>query len=426
MDEITQFAQSSGATEEEGEEGGDNEAMNLSALAGPLLSAQASKVEFHRGDHVEVVEGSLRGMTGTLKEIRASGDTAIVELYLGKGIKATEVPVRELRKRFRQGDHIRVIHGRYQGETGMVVHVAGAVITVLSDASTKESFQVFSKDVREAREAAGGGGSTGSAGELGGPTSGPIGGSVSLDRSSHRPSPLAAYQVHDFCELVDKETVGVVIRMEGRDGLALLCQDGSVRSVKAHQLLGANRPGSRKRDHSRAVASDHSGNILRVSDRVKEVHTPNREGTILFLHRGTAFVKSREVVENAGVFVSRSKDLASSNPMASAMAAGGPLGAPGSINSPRSIMGGPGAGGPGRLGGGGGRRGPKDRLVGQTVMVRQGKHKGKLGIVKEVTGDLARVEIHTDAQIVTLPKAKLNVRLYGLFRVPLCIGEGGG
>lgn len=71
-----------------------------------------------------------------------------------------EVPVKGLRKRFREGDHVKVIGGsRYADEIGMVVRIKDDTVTILSDLSMQE-ITVFSKDLREA-------GDTGTAGTVG-------------------------------------------------------------------------------------------------------------------------------------------------------------------------------------------------------------------------------------------------------------------
>jgi hypothetical protein len=68
---------------------------------------------------------------------------------------------------------------------------------------------------------------------------------------------------------------------------------------------------------------------------------------------------------------------------------------------------------PAPLRGFGGRGGNRnDKLVGQTVVITQGRDKGLLGIVKESYDTTARVELHTNARIVTVSKDKLHVKRY--------------
>lgn len=44
----------------------------------------------------------------------------------------------ELRKYFKAGDHVRVIGGRYEGDTGLIVRVEDKVVILLSDLTMGE------------------------------------------------------------------------------------------------------------------------------------------------------------------------------------------------------------------------------------------------------------------------------------------------
>ncbi|KAF3909226.1 hypothetical protein ABW20_dc0103409 [Dactylellina cionopaga] len=56
------------------------------------------------------------------------------------------------------------------------------------------------------------------------------------------------------------------------------------------------------------------------------------------------------------------------------------------------------------------RQGGRDRILGQTVHVRQGPYKGLLGIVKDATDTTARVELHTKSKTITIDKTKLGFK----------------
>jgi transcription elongation factor SPT5 len=65
-----------------------------------------------------------------------------------------------LRKRFNEGNHVKVVGGsRYKDEVGMVLKIKDDRVTVLVDTSMQE-ITVFSKDLREATDS---GGSAGAA-----------------------------------------------------------------------------------------------------------------------------------------------------------------------------------------------------------------------------------------------------------------------
>ena len=49
-----------------------------------------------------------------------------------------EFPAHELRKHFKMGDHVKVIGGRYEGDTGLIVRVEDSVVVLFSDLTMHE------------------------------------------------------------------------------------------------------------------------------------------------------------------------------------------------------------------------------------------------------------------------------------------------
>lgn len=49
-----------------------------------------------------------------------------------------EFPAHELRKYFRMGDHVKVIAGRYEGDTGLIVRVEENFVILFSDLTMHE------------------------------------------------------------------------------------------------------------------------------------------------------------------------------------------------------------------------------------------------------------------------------------------------
>jgi transcription elongation factor SPT5 len=115
LDEISAFANTA--------DNNDEDHMNLAELVAPLLAAKKDRVvDYSLGDHVEVIEGGLKHATGIVRTI--NDDTALVDILTASSMATgTELPVSSLRKLFHTGDHVRVIHGIYQDETGSVVKV---------------------------------------------------------------------------------------------------------------------------------------------------------------------------------------------------------------------------------------------------------------------------------------------------------------
>ncbi|KAH9030088.1 hypothetical protein EDB84DRAFT_1495355 [Lactarius hengduanensis] len=166
-----------------------------------------------------------------------------------------QVPARSVRKRFKPGDHVKVMSGKNADESGLVVSVAGNIVTFLSDMSMQE-VSVFSKDLREAAE---------------------VGTGTNI---------VGNYELHDLVQL----------------------ENGEVRLVQPHQI-------SMRRDSNRAIATDAEGYELRVGDNMKENDGEGRKGRVLHVHQSFfAFLHNREIIENGGVFVTRARSLVSLAP----------------------------------------------------------------------------------------------------------------
>ncbi|KAL8687807.1 MAG: hypothetical protein Q9218_006124 [Villophora microphyllina] len=355
LEEVTRFT--AGA-----EDGTEN--LDLSALAASLRKG-AAKDSYLPGDMVEVYEGEQQGVCG--KAVTVQGD--IVSLSVTEGDlrgQVIDVPVKGLRKRFKEGDHVKVIGGsRYRDEVGMVVLIKKDQVTLLSDLSMQE-ITVFSKDLREASD-------SGAAGGLG------------------------MYDIHDLVQL-DAMTVGCVTKVD-RESLRVLDQNGSVRSVMPSQI--SNRIERRRN----AVATDKDGSEIRNDDTVREVGGEQKKGVILHIYHAFLFLHNREQTENSGISVVRAGNVvtvaakggrvaqANSGPdltkMNPALQRNG-MNGNSSMPPPRSLG--------------------RDRALGQTVTIRKGPHKGLLGIVRDTTDTEARIELHTKAKTITVAKDTLGFK----------------
>lgn len=137
---------------------GEAEDLDLSSLVANAKSNITGQ-SFMPGEMVEVYEGEQQGVYG--KTVSVQRD--IVTMHITEGDlqgQNIDVPVKGLRKRFKAGDHVKVIgKNRYIDEVGMVLHVQDDRVTFLSDLSTQE-ITLFGKDLRETTD-------TGVAGGLG-------------------------------------------------------------------------------------------------------------------------------------------------------------------------------------------------------------------------------------------------------------------
>ncbi|KAI0020133.1 hypothetical protein F4780DRAFT_391727 [Xylariomycetidae sp. FL0641] len=346
-----------------GEGGVEN--IDLKSIAASLKESTAN-VTYLPGDVVEVYTGEQKGVVGKATNVQA--DIVTLQVTEGDLVGQTiEVPTKGLRKRFRLGDHVKVIGGsRYRDELGMVVKISEDRVTLVTD-QTNTEITVFSKDLREASD---------------------IGGQGSLGQ----------YSLLDLVQL-DPTTVGCIVKVD-RESLVVLDQNGDTRQVMPSQI--ANKLPKRKL----AVAADRTGSEIRPDDVVKEYGGMGRQGKIIHIHRSFVFCHTNATTENAGIFVSRVSNVATisakggrvnatiSGPDLNAMNPAkklNPTGARGDMPPPKMTFG-------------------RDKLLGQTVTIRKGGYKGLLGRVKDTTDTSARVELHTKSKIITVAKTDLMVR----------------
>lgn len=371
LDEIARFAGSGELNGENGERSID--LTSLSSMA--INNAQASTL-FQNGDTVSVIEGDMIHSWGTVENVN---DTQItVSLDMDGVKKRVTLPAKQLRKKFKEGDHVKVINGHYKDESGMVLNIQDNFVTFLSDATLKE-VRVFAKDLREAAE-------------------------VMFGKTV-----IGNYELHDLVQL-DFHTVGVIVKVN-RDSFQVLTQSGEMRTIEPHQITS-------KRDSNKAVATDANGNSIRSGDTVIEVGD-KRNCSVLHLYRHLVFLHSREHSENYGVWVTNTRSIVSAstrgrvlpNPKTQNPQFGANNSAYGNRDDIRGGMDGRGGrGGRGRGGGFFGRgRGGRDSLVAKTVRISQGPHKGYIGIVKDTTDTQARVELHTNSKVLNIDKAHLMI-----------------
>ena len=131
-----------------------SEHLDLESLAHSLRNSTAEG-SYIPGDEVEVYEGEQRGIVGKIEAVVGN----IISIMVSEGEligQVVEVPVKGLRKRFAEGDNVKIIGGsKYRDEVGMVLRIKDDKVTVLTNTSNEE-ITVFSKDLREATDAGGG------------------------------------------------------------------------------------------------------------------------------------------------------------------------------------------------------------------------------------------------------------------------------
>ncbi|KAG9286769.1 hypothetical protein G9A89_012319 [Geosiphon pyriformis] len=374
MDEITQFT--AAGIDDSREVAGE-----------PTLPSVALRTDFQPGDEVELISGGAHGMIEVIEK-----DTITFKNSRGTG--RITVPPSNLRKKFSVGDQVKVLNGKHKNEEGMIVSISESTVTILCN-NTYNEVKVFSKDLKKVSEMAKG-----------------------ITTSS------AEYELHDLVKL-DAGTVGVIINVEPGQ-YRVLDQNETIKTADFEQII-------HKIETRKMIVTDMKGSQLKEGDIVQELDGDLRQGKLLHLHRFFAFVACRSNTENGGVFVTRWKSLVNKNAK-SALPALDRLN-PEVLNTmnPNFLQqstpqfrqwGNRGRGRSGR--GSYGGRGRRDDLVDKTVTIVKGPYKGYIGIVKETTDSVARVELHTNCKIVNVEKTKLELRDANGITRPVQLDYGGG
>ncbi|SCV70406.1 BQ2448_1800 [Microbotryum intermedium] len=349
IDEVTRFNDRKGGD-------GEVQAIDLSGVA-----ESSGKSILQPGDHVDIIEGDQKGMYGTIETVLNDVITIAPHADLDLGDAKVEVPAKSVRKHFTPGDHIKVMAGSNVDETGMVVKVQDDIVTFLSDLSMQE-VDVFTKDVREAAE---------------------VGSGVNN---------VGQFELHDLVQL-STENVGVIFKIE-RDMFRVLDQSRTVRLLKPSQISG-------KVSTFNAVATDHDGYDIKAGDEMKEATNvrDGLKGRVLHVYRGVfAFLYNREYAENGGVFVTYARSLVSTAPKAKTTRPGMGLNpdlfaVPAAPQATVNLSNRP------------------DGRIHRRVAIAKGGLKGNVGVIKDVVGDQARVELHSQNKVVTIPLDSLREQL---------------
>ena len=330
--------------------------LDLTTISQTIKKAQAAKVTFQIGDRVEILSGEQKGSKGFVT--RTSTDIIAVNLPQ-LAMKALEFPISSLRKIFEAGDHVTVVGGDHQGDAGLVLAVKNGQVTFVSD-QTRANLTISANNLSKSMDST--------------PTS-------------------SEYALHDIVELSAKNVACVI--QAGHDIFKILDDMGKVSTITKGSILKKINTA-----RSRLTTVDNKGREIKIGDTVVEKVGARREGQVLYIQTQQIFIVSKKITENAGVFVVNpmnveavaskdnliagvgSMDLSKMNPdIVSKMR-------PPQQASQQTQVG-------------------RDVALGKTVRIRSAGYKGQLGIVKDVNGDKATIELHSKNKHITMDKRKL-------------------
>lgn len=332
-----------------------NETSGLDG-GGHGVAAWSKEVELAKGDTVRVIEGDLMNLMGVVVGTNAGNDTVKV-MPLHAEIRDTilDFQLKQLMKYVKVGDHIKVVSGRYSGETGTVVSVDESssvepIAIVLVDSMAKE-IQVRVRDVQESAEV-----------------------STGLDS-------LKGKELYDLVALPHGD-VGVITHV-GRESFKVILQTGHSRDVTDQEI-------QRKLQSSRAAALDKQKNHITPGEMVSVVDGMHKgqSGTIKHLYRSFVFLHNNKISTNSGIFVAKSRHVVLAGSRARS-------------NITQNSMVNPTAR-PQRRNNNANRE--ESDMMGKTVKIKKGRHKGYLGMVVEETEQRVKVEIHSKSTCVEVDK----------------------
>lgn len=322
---------------------------DLSSLT-TITSVDSVNPVYSRGDTIRVIRGDLQRLTGTVTSV--FGDSVKVSpLYTTAAGDLIDFPMSDIRKFFKMGDHVKIVRGEYNGETGLIVRVEDEqdLVIIFSDISNRE-MKVLAKDIIESSE-------------------------VSTGRDQ-----LGNFELYDLVAM-SRDAVGVIVRVE-MGYFQIMDQKGTIHRVRLQEV-------TRRRDSKFAVALDANDNQISRNDVVVVKAGPHggKQATIKHIFRSFVFLISREITENGGIFVSRARECASigqfkqQERQTDANMRGGQQQ---NMSAPMRRF--------------------RDPLVGETVTIRAGPYKSLMGIVKDATETSARIELHSQSKVVTVPR----------------------
>lgn len=360
---------------------------------GGLASLAPPTTKFIKGDNVVVTEGDLKDVRGIVEQITEDGSQILVKPTDQSLLDLDEaIPFRpsELAKFFQSGSHVKIMHGQYQGQTGMVIRVEGPACIVFTD-TTRQEAKVFSRDLVQAVAVA-----------------------SSIDS-------IGEYDLFDFVAL-DASTVGVIVGVD-KDSCRVLTNQG--RPERADIRICRLPDLKRKIDSRRTGTQDGARNDVHVNDIVEVLDgvLKGKNGTVRHIMRGFLFIHSRDIADNGGYACVQARHCKVRGGMNARLASyGGVLatpGRPGGVNPTATPMYGGGVGGRGGGGGGGGGYGQhqgqtgritthKDRLLeGKDVVVKRGPYRGLKGRIVSATATHFRVELEAQMRTVTVDRAHI-------------------
>lgn len=327
---------------------------------------------FLPGDLVLVTKGEMRNLVARVTAVNDATRIARIVPYENKELSTEmEIEIDLLVKHIFPGAHIKVVSGRYMGQTGRVVSVemkdGQNIASVLTDGINTE-LQCNVKHLQMSSEVTTGHGD------------------------------LLGYELYDLVALNENECAVVI--MVGAEQLRVINHMGVVKDVSPMELRGKRNTFSR-----RSTGFDKQQNTMSVGDTVKVLTGSHAKlsGTIKHMMKGTVWLHSNSYLKDSGVFVCKTRDCLiaggkAPTPIMSANYKGvlqpSPAHSVGSSSASPAIGGRPPP------------RGTRDDTVGMTVKITKGSFKGMLAQVVDATPTHFSLELLARMKKIVIERSK--------------------
>ena len=342
----------------------DNDSSDMDAEKTRNFYKKDNGVDLAIGDKVYVIEGELQKAYGQIVNFDQGGSNIVFKpLNLDGFTDNLDIERKLVVKYFEQGDAVRIIDGKYQGETGVVMNVDDNNVlnpTVKID-STQRELQINTNNLKSGK------GTDKNDIKLG---------KKRAQAGNPQPSVLTLgaqknsevfYKVGDLINFEGGRVNGYIIEAEP-DNVKVVSDTGEIRTVRVNQI--DKKIPFDKRNMSR----DSKGNALQIDDVVKVVNRNSycfgKTGIIKNISKNCLFLWDRSFQQRSfGIYVEQAKNV--------------------KIQGSEFIQQEPGRHGLATVNL---NRIQKDKLLNKSVLIISGPFKGQRGRVIHMNGDRATVE----------------------------------
>mmetsp|Transcript_15334 Transcript_15334/g.31806 ORF Transcript_15334/g.31806 Transcript_15334/m.31806 type:complete len:639 (+) Transcript_15334:1-1917(+) len=321
------------------------------------LTAEKAAHTFSKGDTVIVARGELQNLVGTVDRI--SAHEGIVHIKPDHKDLTDLLPIDAmlLEKYFTVGKHVKVVSGKYEGSTGMVVAVNDTVAVVFSDMSQQE-MKVFMRDL------------------------------VDCVETSHGLTKYGEYTLLDLVQLSTTES-GVIVGVE-KDCCMVLLTSGKTEKKESKDI-------ARKVYASKLTGFDGWNNIVNSGDVVKIVSGDfaGKQGTVKHVAKNNfLFVECRDVLENLGIICVKAKscDVVGGDKNRAGGAGGRSRGREVTGAVPKSFN----------------ALQRESPLIGKSIIITKGPYKSYKGKVMDANDRMVRVQLEAQPRVVTVKHKHLS------------------